>query len=63
MYEEFLKKIDFLAELDSWELLTLADALQPVSYTDGSTVFKQGEQGEDFFIIVTVLYYYYFSYK
>jgi len=52
MYEEFLKKIDFLADLDSWELLTLADALQSKAFEDGSTVFKQGDEGDDFFIIV-----------
>ncbi len=44
-----------LGDLDNWELLTLADALQTVSYQDGTVVFRQGEKGDDFFIIVSVL--------
>jgi CRP-like cAMP-binding protein len=38
--------------LDKWERLTVADALEPVSFEDGETIVKQGEPGNDFFIIV-----------
>ena len=38
--------------LDKWERLTVADALEATSFDDGSDVVKQGEPGDDFFIIV-----------
>ena len=43
----------FSANLDAWERLTVADALEAASYNDGEAVVKQGEHGDDFFIIVT----------
>ena len=52
MYEEFLSKVKILSELDSWERLTIADALEAVNYEDGKQIVKQGEKGDDFFIIV-----------
>ena len=45
----------FVAEsLDKWERLTIADALEPVSFEDGQVVITQGDRGEDFFIITEV---------
>lgn len=38
--------------LDKWERLTVADALEIVSFEDGETIVKQGEAGDDFYIIV-----------
>ena len=43
---------DFVDNLDKWERLTVADALEPTSFEDNEVVVKQGEQGNDFFIIV-----------
>lgn len=54
LYERFLEKVSILESLDKWERLTVADALEPVSYEDGEYVVIQGEQGEDFYIIVEV---------
>jgi len=51
MYEEFLSKVSILDNLDKWERLTVADALEPTSFEDNEVVVKQGEQGNDFFII------------
>ncbi|CAB4043460.1 cAMP-dependent kinase type I-alpha regulatory subunit-like isoform X2 [Paramuricea clavata] len=52
LYERFLEKVSILESLDKWERLTVADALEPVSFEDGEYVVIQGEQGEDFYIIV-----------
>ena len=41
-----------LENLDKWERLTVADALEATSFEDGADVVKQGEPGDDFFIIV-----------
>ena len=38
--------------MDEWERLTIADALEPISFGSGSTIVKQGERGDEFFIIV-----------
>ncbi|XP_058126179.1 cAMP-dependent protein kinase type I regulatory subunit isoform X1 [Anopheles ziemanni] len=52
MYEEFLSRVSILESLDKWERLTVADALEPVSFEDSETIVKQGEPGNDFYIIV-----------
>lgn len=52
MYDEFLSKVSILENLDKWERLTVADALEAVSFDDGAVVVTQGEPGNDFFIIV-----------
>lgn len=44
----------FTESLDKWERLTVADALEPCTFSDGENVVTQGEEGEDFFIIVEV---------
>jgi len=38
--------------LDKWERLTVADALETVSFDDGECIVRQGEPGDDFYIIV-----------
>ena len=40
--------------LDKWERLTVADALEPVQFEDNQEIVRQGEPGEDFFIILEV---------
>ncbi|XP_066155092.1 cAMP-dependent protein kinase type I regulatory subunit isoform X2 [Euwallacea fornicatus] len=52
MYEEFLARVSILENLDKWERLTVADALEPVSFEDSETIVRQGEPGDDFYIIV-----------
>lgn len=44
--------MQFAESLDKWERLTVADALEIVSFEDGETIVKQGEAGDDFYIIV-----------
>ena len=51
-YEELLSRVSILSNLDPWERLTVADALEAVSFSSGDVVVRQGEGGDDFFIIV-----------
>ena len=51
-YEELLSKVSILSNLDPWERLTVADALEAVSFSAGEVIVSQGEGGDDFFIIV-----------
>nr|CAB3265158.1 cAMP-dependent protein kinase type I-beta regulatory subunit [Phallusia mammillata] len=52
MYDDFLSKVSILENLDKWERLTVADALEPVLFESGQEVVVQGQAGSDFFIIV-----------
>ncbi|XP_072029233.1 cAMP-dependent protein kinase regulatory subunit-like isoform X2 [Amphiura filiformis] len=52
MYEEFLGKVSILSDLDRWERLTVADALEPVQFEDGDKIVVQGDAGDDFFMII-----------
>lgn len=52
MYEGFLSKVSILENLDKWERLTVADALEAVNFEDNAVVVRQGEPGDDFYIIV-----------
>jgi hypothetical protein len=52
MYDEFLSRVSILESLDKWERLTVADALETVSFEENETIVKQGEPGNDFYIIV-----------
>mmetsp|Transcript_3360 Transcript_3360/g.4962 ORF Transcript_3360/g.4962 Transcript_3360/m.4962 type:complete len:569 (+) Transcript_3360:149-1855(+) len=52
LYQEFLKKVKPLQELNDYERLRVADALIPCEYRDGDVIIKQGAQGYSFFIIV-----------
>lgn len=51
-YTVFIYFLLFAESLDKWERLTVADALEPVSFYDGETIVRQGEPGDDFYIIV-----------
>jgi len=52
MYEEFLDKVPILDSLQKYERLTVADALEPASFTDGQVIVRQGESGDVFYIIL-----------
>jgi len=50
-YVSFLKKVDLLAPLAEYEREKIAEALEEVEFKKGSTVFKQGEDGDAMFIV------------
>eukprot|EP00123_Amoebidium_parasiticum_P015129 comp22799_c0_seq2/m.35756 comp22799_c0_seq2/g.35756 ORF comp22799_c0_seq2/g.35756 comp22799_c0_seq2/m.35756 type:complete len:365 (-) comp22799_c0_seq2:75-1169(-) len=52
MYDSFLEKVPILEPLDHWERLTVADALEPQTFENGTVVIKQGDPGDTFYIIV-----------
>ena len=67
MYGEFLNRLSVLGkvsseeyfnwlsppdELDKWERLTIADALEEITFEDEEVVFQKGDHGKDFFIIL-----------
>jgi len=58
MYEQFLEKVSILESVGKWERLTVADALEAVTYEDNENVVVQGEHGDEFYIIVDVSYFF-----
>ena len=42
----------FEEKLYEWEKMTIADALEEITFNDGDIIVREGEDGEDFFIIV-----------
>uniref|UniRef100_A0A7S2JF33 Cyclic nucleotide-binding domain-containing protein n=1 Tax=Zooxanthella nutricula TaxID=1333877 RepID=A0A7S2JF33_9DINO len=52
-YTEFLKKVPLFANMDSYEMMTIADALKVEVYEgSGNIIIQQGDQGDKFFIVL-----------
>jgi len=52
LYDEFLSKVQILADLDKWERANVADALERCDFEPGTHVVEQGQPGDEFFIIL-----------
>lgn len=51
MYESFLEEVPLLASLTPYERSKIADALDTQRFPPGSTIIKQGDPGEAFYIL------------
>jgi cAMP-dependent protein kinase regulator len=51
-YKALLKQVPALRVLPDYEILLVADALQPVVPENGEAIVRQGEPGDEFFIIL-----------
>jgi cAMP-dependent protein kinase regulator len=51
-YQSLLRSVPALSALPDYEILLVADALQPVDPPDGEAIIKQGDSGDEFFIIL-----------
>ena len=50
-YKSFLSRVSILSELNDYEILTIADALQEENFPDGAVICNEGDQGDHFYII------------
>jgi len=50
-HKGFLQQVSLLSEMTEYELLTLADALQEDFFEDDTTIFKEGDKGDKFYIV------------
>lgn len=50
-YEEFLKNVDLLVDMDPYERSQLADAFKTATFKDSEYVIHEGELGDVFFIV------------
>eukprot|EP01069_Polyplicarium_translucidae_P003271 Polyplicarium_translucidae@DN2261_c0_g1_i3.p1 len=51
LYDGFLSEVDILKDMDPYERSKLGDALKKVRFTEATTIIKQGEAGDTFFIV------------
>lgn len=51
-YDDFLSKVRILDNLQDWERLTVADALEAVSFEAGMAIVREGDLGNEFFIVI-----------
>jgi len=51
-YEEFLKSVKLLQNMDHYERSKLADAIKEEKYKVGDYVIKEGDDGDTFYIII-----------
>ena len=51
MYEQFLKKIEILAELEEYERAKICDCLVQETFNNGSYIIHEGEEGDRFYFI------------
>lgn len=52
-YEDFLSSVPILQSIDHYERSKIADAIKEQTYPAQSTIIKQGDEGDDFFIIIS----------
>lgn len=51
LHKDLLGKVPLFATLNPAEVARIAEALVPISYTQGETILRQGDLGQEFFII------------
>ena len=51
MYESFLEEVPLLSSLTAYERSKIADALETTKYPAGSTIIKEGDVGDKFYIL------------
>ncbi|KAH0794029.1 cAMP-dependent protein kinase regulatory subunit [Histomonas meleagridis] len=51
-YKSLLRNVPFLKVLQDYEILLVADALQPVNPKPNEVIMKQGDNGDEFYIIL-----------
>lgn len=50
-YEDFLRRVEILHDLDPYERGNLCDALTSEVYEPGQTIIRIGEQGDKFYLV------------
>lgn len=51
MYEAFLEEVPLLASLKKYERAKIADALDTIKHPPGSTIIKEGDPGDAFYLL------------
>ena len=51
MYESFLEEVPLLSTLNAYERAKIADALETQKFPEGSTIIREGDPGEAFYLL------------
>jgi cAMP-dependent protein kinase regulator len=51
MYEAFLEEVPLLSSLKPYERSKIADALDAIKYSAGSSIIKEGDPGDAFYLL------------
>jgi cAMP-dependent protein kinase regulator len=51
MYEAFLEEVPLLSSLKPYERAKIADALDTIKYSAGSTIISEGDPGDAFYLL------------
>lgn len=51
-YEEFLKQVSILKNMDAYERSKLADAINEKWFQPGDFLIREGEEGEQFYLVM-----------
>lgn len=51
VYENFLRSVDILSTIDSYEITQICDAVQTKKFAAGEYIIKQNQQGNEFYIV------------
>lgn len=51
LYESFLEEVDLLSSLTKYERSKIADALETQKYPPGTTIIREGDAGEAFYLL------------
>ncbi|CRG93535.1 CAMP-dependent protein kinase regulatory subunit, putative [Plasmodium gallinaceum] len=52
MYEDILKQVTILQDMDPYERSKVADCLKSKNYTDEEIIIKEGEEGDTFYMLI-----------
>ncbi|PFH36401.1 cAMP-dependent protein kinase regulatory subunit [Besnoitia besnoiti] len=52
IFEESLKEVSILKDMDPYERSKLSDALKTATYEDGDVIIKEGETGDTFYLLL-----------
>ena len=50
-YENFLKKVEILSTIDSYEIMQISDAIKSATYQKDDYIIREGEMGDVFYIL------------
>ncbi len=50
-YENFLKNVEILSTIDSYEIMQISDAIKSINYKKDDYIIKEGEIGDIFYIL------------
>ena len=50
-YESFLKKVEILSTIDSYEIMQISDAIKSATYQKDDYIIREGEMGDVFYIL------------